>query len=210
MLVNQLLVDFPSAKVVLQNPIWYSPNTHNGATYEESGLGVLWEYRKCLTDAFSSLVSSHYGNVYLGDVYGWNYFSANYATKLLAERGANGVFYLHPNNDGAVQLGAFWANAAYSAIVSSTYLNLSGPSTVHTGEAATFIVSANGVIPSIISVSLSKNGVSGKLSESKLLLSPGHPTASFRFIPQGRGSGEIVVSASGLEQGRLSFVSQGN
>ena len=35
-IVDKLLAEFPDAKFVLNHPIWYSPNTHNGADYEGS------------------------------------------------------------------------------------------------------------------------------------------------------------------------------
>src|SRR5665213_2767099 len=32
-IIDQLLKHFPKAKVIIQRPIWYSPNTYNGARY---------------------------------------------------------------------------------------------------------------------------------------------------------------------------------
>jgi len=44
-IIDQLLADFPNSKILINYPIWYSPNTHNGADYEgESAANRLKSY----------------------------------------------------------------------------------------------------------------------------------------------------------------------
>ena len=43
-IINQLLALYPSCKIVLHRPVWYSPNTYNGAMYLKEGLNRLQSY----------------------------------------------------------------------------------------------------------------------------------------------------------------------
>src|ERR1700744_2977974 len=43
-IIDKLLKHFPNAKVIIQRPIWYSPNTYNGARYLQEGLTRLQSY----------------------------------------------------------------------------------------------------------------------------------------------------------------------
>ena len=38
-IVNELFKKYPECKVVINHPLWYSPNTYNGAKYLAEGLG---------------------------------------------------------------------------------------------------------------------------------------------------------------------------
>ncbi len=111
--VKQLLVDFPTSKVVIHRPIWYSSNTHNGATYEEEGLERLTSYFPVVAS-----FPKHFprGKVFLGDTRGYDYFASNYLSTLRIENGRNGTFYLHPNPAGALDLGQLWAQAILRVI----------------------------------------------------------------------------------------------
>ena len=43
-IIDKLLALYPKCKVVLHRPVWYSPNTYNGAKYLEEGLNRLQSY----------------------------------------------------------------------------------------------------------------------------------------------------------------------
>ena len=43
-IVDKLLALYPKCKIVLHRPVWYSPNTYNGAKYLEEGLNRLQSY----------------------------------------------------------------------------------------------------------------------------------------------------------------------
>jgi lysophospholipase L1-like esterase len=114
-IIDRLLKDFPGSNVIINLPLWYSPNTYNGAQYLQEGLDRLQSYFK----PTRTLVGSYaHHRVFLGDTKAFGYFKANYQTKLRPEDGHQGTFYLHPNKDGAADLGAFWGKAIYK-IVSS-------------------------------------------------------------------------------------------
>ncbi|SDS67322.1 Lysophospholipase L1 [Mucilaginibacter mallensis] len=112
-IVDKLLNDFPQCKVVINLPLWYSPNTYNGAQYLQEGLDRLQSY----FTPIKNLVNSYQNHqVFLGDTLAFTYFKTNYLTRLQHENGRQGTFYLHPNKDGAADLGAFWGKAIYGVI----------------------------------------------------------------------------------------------
>lgn len=115
-IIDELLRQFPTAKVVLQQPIWYSTNTYNRSKYLAEGLARLQSYFPELKSLIISYSSTHKNQVFMGDQKGFNYFKENYLTDLVAEKGQQGTFYLHPNPKGAAQLGNFWAEAIYKAV----------------------------------------------------------------------------------------------
>ena len=97
-LVGQFLADFPSAKVFVHAAPYYTPNTHNGATYEQAGLSALYSYRAAAAAAVASFATSNPKQVFVGDTYSFQYYAQNYAAELQADTsGPNGVFYLHPS-----------------------------------------------------------------------------------------------------------------
>jgi lysophospholipase L1-like esterase len=112
-MVRTLLADFPKCKIVVNRPLWYSPNTHNGANYEEGGLERLTTYFPVISSLARKLASHR---VFEGDTRGFDYFAATYLTTLNAEPGRNGTFYLHPNRVGAQALGQLWAAAISRAV----------------------------------------------------------------------------------------------
>jgi lysophospholipase L1-like esterase len=115
-IVDQLLVDFPGSQVVINRPIWYSPNTHNGATYDQPGLDRLNSYLPVIRAVVVSENTVRAGQVHLGDLAAYSYFQTNYLKELRPEDGAEGTFYLHPNVIGAASLGKFWANGILAGI----------------------------------------------------------------------------------------------
>ena len=111
-IIDQLLAEFPDAKFVLHHPIWYSPNTHNSSDYEgDSAANRLKSYFPALEALVTEYQASKPGHVFLGDVEGYDYFAAHHKTELKEENGKNGIFYLHPNEAGALSLAKFWAAA---------------------------------------------------------------------------------------------------
>jgi lysophospholipase L1-like esterase len=115
-IIDQLLADFPAAEIVVHRPIWYSPNTHNAATYEQAGLDRLQTYVPVTQSVVDAENGSHLGHVHLGDVLAYSYFEQNHLKELKPEEGAKGTFYLHPNLIGAASLGGFWADGIISSL----------------------------------------------------------------------------------------------
>lgn len=115
-IIDELLRQFPTARVVIQQPIWYSTNTYNRSKYLAEGLARLQSYFPELKSLVKSYSSTHRNQVFMGDQKGFNYFRKSYLTDLVAEKGQQGTFYLHPNPKGAAQLGSFWADAIYKVV----------------------------------------------------------------------------------------------
>ena len=115
-IIDELLRQFPDAKVVLQQPIWYSTNTYNRSKYLAEGLARLQSYFPELEALVKSYSATNKNQVFMGDQKGFNYFRKNYLTDLVAEKGQQGTFYLHPNPKGAAQLASFWAEAIYKIL----------------------------------------------------------------------------------------------
>ena len=58
-IADKLLADFPKAIIIFQHPIWYSPNTYNGAKYLQEGLFRLQSY----VPRLDSLVTAYGGPI---------------------------------------------------------------------------------------------------------------------------------------------------
>lgn len=101
----------PGAKFVFQRPIWYSPNTYNGAQYLQKGLNRLIGYTPVLEE-----LADERGDAMMGDDDAFEYFHKNYAKYCFAEGGNAGTFYLHPNAKGAKKLAKFWAEGIIDAL----------------------------------------------------------------------------------------------
>ena len=114
---DKLLSEFPRCKIVLLQPIWYSPNTYNSARYMAEGLARLQSYFPELQSMVLKYSQSNPGQVFLGDLKGFAYFRNNYLTDLIPESGNAGTFYLHPNKKGANVLGRLWGEAIYESII---------------------------------------------------------------------------------------------
>ncbi|QEC76875.1 GDSL-type esterase/lipase family protein [Mucilaginibacter ginsenosidivorax] len=106
-ITGKLLADFPNAIVILQHPIWYSPNTQNGAKYLQEGLSRLQSYIPKL----DSLAATNSKHLFIGDKKAFKYFKKHHLTLQVPENGKQGLFYLHPNKAGAIVLGEFWGKA---------------------------------------------------------------------------------------------------
>ncbi|MBC7400300.1 MAG: lipolytic protein G-D-S-L family [Mucilaginibacter sp.] len=110
-IIEQLLTDFPGCKIILQHPIWYSPNTYNGSMYLQEGLTRMQTYMPVIDDLVDTYKVTNPNQLYVGDTKAFNYFKKNYLTDFQPENGKQGTFYLHPNLKGAVSLGEFWGKA---------------------------------------------------------------------------------------------------
>jgi len=115
-IADSLLKEFPDCIIIFQHPIWYSPNTYNGAKYLEEGLLRLQSYIPQIDQLVANYGVSHPKRVFVGDKKAFNYFKKHYLTDLDPEQGHQGTFYLHPNNKGACALGNFWAVAINNVI----------------------------------------------------------------------------------------------
>jgi lysophospholipase L1-like esterase len=112
-IIGQLLKDFPGCKVVIQQPTWYSPNTHNRSTYMQEGLTRLQSYFPKIKATVKSFAKANPKQVFLGDKDAFDFFKKHAGQYFQHENGQDGIFYLHPNKEGAVILGDFWAKAIY-------------------------------------------------------------------------------------------------
>ena len=115
-IINRLLALYPNCRIVVHRPLWYSPNTYNGAKYLEEGLRRLQDYYPQIQRLVDYYASHFPGQVFLGDTKGFDYFKENHLTDFQAEKGNAGVFYLHPNEKGAVRLGELWSEAIRQAL----------------------------------------------------------------------------------------------
>lgn len=113
---DSLLKLFPTSLIVIQQPIWYSPNTYNSSKYLAEGLARLQSYFPEIDLLVNEYGKTLPGRVFLGDTNGFGYFEANSNTDLKPEPGNQGVFYLHPNAKGAVVLGQLWGTAIAHAL----------------------------------------------------------------------------------------------
>ena len=109
-IINRLREMCPGAIFVLQRPIWYSPNTYNGAMYLAAGLRRLVGY----TDVLEAIAAAN-DDIYMGDTEGFDFFRKRHESLLVAEDGNAGTFYLHPNEKGARKLARLWARAIADA-----------------------------------------------------------------------------------------------
>jgi hypothetical protein len=114
--MDELFRLYPEAIFVLHRPIWYSPNTYNGAMYLKAGLERLISYTPELEQLVETYAATRPNQVFPGDTEAFEYFKANHATELIPEDGNAGTFYLHPNTSGAVRLGEFWGKAIQRAV----------------------------------------------------------------------------------------------
>lgn len=110
-IIDRLLKDFPTCKIVLHRPIWYSPTTYNGSKYLQEGLDRLQSYFPVLDKIVKDYAATHPNQVFTGDKDAFKYFKKNYKTLFQYEKGNAGTFFLHPNEKGAEKLGMFWGKA---------------------------------------------------------------------------------------------------
>ncbi|MDR3627518.1 MAG: GDSL-type esterase/lipase family protein [Ignavibacteriaceae bacterium] len=112
-IINKLLQDYPGCKIIINHPVWYSPNTYNGAEYMQEGLTRLQSYFPEISTLVKPYAVSFPHRVFEGDTKAFRYFKKNHLAYLGPESGQRGTFYLHPNEEGAAKLADFWAKAIY-------------------------------------------------------------------------------------------------
>ena len=115
MIIDSLLTRYPGSRVVIQEAPWYSDHTYNGAKYLKEGRGRLESYAPKIEALVAQYRHTAPERVYLGDQSAYKYFKKEHLTKMEAENGHQGIFYLHPNTEGSVALGKKWAKAVYKA-----------------------------------------------------------------------------------------------
>ena len=104
----------PDAIFVLQRPVWYSPNTYNGARYLVAGLNRMTDYVNVLVE-----LANENKDIYLGDCDSYDLIKLDYQKYMFAEDGRAGTFYLHPNEEGAAKMAKNWGKAIVAAIKSA-------------------------------------------------------------------------------------------
>ncbi len=115
-MADRLLKDYPGCKIILHHPAWYSPNTYNSSRYLAEGLKRLQSYFPEMDTIIKMYSHTHPRQVFTGDVAAFDFFKKNHLSYLVPEKGQQGVFYLHPNKEGAEILGNFWGRAIYKVI----------------------------------------------------------------------------------------------
>lgn len=105
-ITNELIRLYPSCRIVIHYPVWYSLNTYNSAAYLRAGLERLVSYREMI-----DRVVAAQDRIYLGDTSAFAFFEQNHLEYYFAEDGQAGTFYLHPNAEGAKRLAGFWSDA---------------------------------------------------------------------------------------------------
>ena len=115
-IIDELLKRYPNSKMVINHPLWYSPNTQNSATYLAEGLARLQTYLPEIAALAKNYGTTNPGHVFVGDTKAFNYFKNNYTDALQHEQGRQGTFYLHPNQKGAARLGELWGKAIYKVL----------------------------------------------------------------------------------------------
>ncbi len=116
-ITDRLLAAYPRAKVVFHYPVWYSTNTYNRSCYLAEGQARLRSYWPEIAALAAAYDRSRPGQVFEGSKLGWAHFERNHLTDMRHEDGQQGVFFLHPNEQGSKALGRFWAEAIRRAAV---------------------------------------------------------------------------------------------
>ena len=109
-IIDALIAGVPDCKILLNYPIWYSPNTYNSAMYLQEGLDRLHSYYPII-DA----IVEEYDQVFAGNRGVWEFFEDN-KVLFTKENGNAGEFFLHPNVYGAQRLAEIWAKSLLELI----------------------------------------------------------------------------------------------
>ena len=116
LIINELLDRYPSSKIVVHKPIWFSNNTYNGAMYMQDSLDRLISYSPEIDSLIEEYSIINPNSVFLGDTEGFAHFKNNYLTDHTPEKGNAGTFYLHPNKNGSAKLGELWGKTILQVI----------------------------------------------------------------------------------------------
>jgi acetyl esterase/lipase len=113
-IVDTLMKRYPKSSIIVNYPIWYSPNTYNGAKYLVEGQKRLQSYAKVIDDVvWKRNRAKDRGRIYEGNKDVWMLFRQHADDWFVKENGQAGTFLLHPNVRGAQQLGKIWAETIY-------------------------------------------------------------------------------------------------
>ncbi|TWR26622.1 lipolytic protein G-D-S-L family [Mucilaginibacter achroorhodeus] len=115
-IADSILKRYPNSKIVFNSPIYFSPNTYNGAMYLQEGLDRLQLYYPQVDALVKHYNTANPNHVYLGYTNGFADFKKDYLHLFIPEQGHQGVFYLHPNKEGAKILGQNWGKALAKVI----------------------------------------------------------------------------------------------
>ena len=110
-IIDSLLRLWPEAHVVLNKPIWYTPDyvTKNGSVASKKSLKLIGEYEKQFAEVVRRCKA---GQVHIGDTEAYKYFEQHWQTDINEEKDSRGKSYwLHPNEQGAKKLAEFWGKA---------------------------------------------------------------------------------------------------
>ena len=117
-IIDSLLCLWPDAHVVLNRPIYNTSDyvTKNGSVASKKSLKMMNAY----FEQFSKVVANcKSGHVHIGDAEAYGYFKSHYKSDVFEEKDARGKSYwLHPNEQGAKQLAAYWGKAILPVIKS--------------------------------------------------------------------------------------------
>lgn len=114
-IIDRLLTRYPGSIVVIQYPLWYSPNTYNGAEYLLEGQKRLQTYYPEIDRLVELYSRTHPGRVTSGSKDAYGQFRDNSEALFVHESGNAGIFYLHPNATGAELLGEYWGRSIINA-----------------------------------------------------------------------------------------------
>lgn len=117
-IVEQLLNTYPGSMIIIHYPTWYSENTYNSSMYLKEGLDRLQTYFPEIDKLVARCKKSYPGRVAAGNPEVFSYFRSH-PELFQQEQGQQGIFCLHPNVEGAAQLGRFWAKAIFNALAKS-------------------------------------------------------------------------------------------
>lgn len=110
-IIDSLLALWPDAHVVLNKPIWYTPDyvTKNKSVATPQSLELLDAYFKTFPQVMSRCKPGH---VHIGDNDAYRYFEKHWQTDIIEEKDSrNQSYWLHPNEQGAAKLAEFWGKA---------------------------------------------------------------------------------------------------
>jgi len=111
LIIDSLLAAFPHSRIVINDPLWYSENTHNTSRYMAEGLARLKTYLPQLEALVKENKTLHPRQVFSGDHSAFNALRQDSLALYRHETGPMGTFYLHPNEKGSAVLGEHWAKA---------------------------------------------------------------------------------------------------
>ena len=117
-IIDSLLTLWSDAHVVLNKPIWYYPDyqTKGGSIASKKSLKLLDTYYDCFAKIVARCKARQ---VHIGDHEAYGYFKSHYKSDVFEEKDARGKSYwLHPNEQGAKQLAAYWGKAILPVIKS--------------------------------------------------------------------------------------------